>query len=98
MKAVILAAGKGTRFRPLTCDLPTPMIPVVRKPALEAIVEHLRCHRLRPGRHQHQLSWRLRSRTISGTKVTSESSCCAATPWWTSISAPRCDFAQESAR
>lgn len=40
-KAVILAAGRGTRVQPLTSDLPKPMIPVLGKPVLEYIVEHL---------------------------------------------------------
>lgn len=44
MKAMILAAGKGTRVRPLTYDLPKPMIPILGKPVMAYIVEHLaRC-------------------------------------------------------
>ena len=38
MKAVILAAGKGTRMRELTNDLPKPMLRVQGKPILEHIV------------------------------------------------------------
>lgn len=41
MKAMILAAGKGTRVRPLTYDLPKPMIPILGKPVMEYLVEHL---------------------------------------------------------
>ncbi len=41
MKAMILAAGRGTRVRPITNSIPKPMIPLVRKPVLESIVEHL---------------------------------------------------------
>ena len=41
-KAVILAAGRGTRMRELTADLPKPMIEVRRKPVLQHIVEGLR--------------------------------------------------------
>lgn len=44
MKAMILAAGKGTRVRPLTHVMPKPMIPLIRKPIMEAIVDHLRTH------------------------------------------------------
>ena len=39
MKAVILAAGKGTRMRELTNELPKPMLPVEGKPILEHILE-----------------------------------------------------------
>ncbi len=38
MKAVILAAGKGTRMRELTNELPKPMLPVEGKPILEHII------------------------------------------------------------
>jgi dTDP-glucose pyrophosphorylase len=41
-KAVLLAAGRGTRMRELTNELPKPMIVVRGKPILEHIVEGLR--------------------------------------------------------
>jgi UDP-N-acetylglucosamine diphosphorylase / glucose-1-phosphate thymidylyltransferase / UDP-N-acetylgalactosamine diphosphorylase / glucosamine-1-phosphate N-acetyltransferase / galactosamine-1-phosphate N-acetyltransferase len=41
-KAVLLAAGRGTRMRELTADLPKPMIEVRGKPVLQYIVEGLR--------------------------------------------------------
>jgi mannose-1-phosphate guanylyltransferase len=41
MKAVILAAGKGTRLKPLTDSLPKVMVPVCGKPALEYHIENL---------------------------------------------------------
>jgi dTDP-glucose pyrophosphorylase len=39
MKCVILAAGKGTRMRDLTQELPKPMLKVQGKPILEHILE-----------------------------------------------------------
>lgn len=45
MKAMILAAGKGTRVQPLTHELPKPMIPVLGKPVMEYLVEQLASHR-----------------------------------------------------
>ncbi len=44
MKAMILAAGKGTRVRPLTYEMPKPMIPIMGKPAMEYLVEELERH------------------------------------------------------
>lgn len=41
MKVVLLAAGKGTRLRPLTDEMPKVMIPIGGKPILEHHVEHL---------------------------------------------------------
>src|SRR6266513_701138 len=41
-RAVVLAAGRGTRMRELTNDVPKPMIEVRGKPVLEHIVEGLR--------------------------------------------------------
>jgi len=40
-KAVLLAAGRGTRMRELTADLPKPMIKVRNKPVLLHIIEGL---------------------------------------------------------
>src|SRR5215470_4318153 len=42
MKAIILAAGKGTRMRELTQELPKPMLKVQGKPILEHIIDGLR--------------------------------------------------------
>src|SRR5450755_1116029 len=42
MKAVILAAGKGTRMGELTANLPKPMVQVEGRPVLEHIVKGLR--------------------------------------------------------
>ena len=41
-KAVLLAAGRGTRMREMTADLPKPMLEVRGKPVLQHIVEGLR--------------------------------------------------------
>ncbi len=41
-KAVLLAAGRGTRMRELTNELPKPMIAVRGKPILQHIIEGLR--------------------------------------------------------
>lgn len=40
-KAVVLAAGKGTRMGALTEELPKPMLPVAGKPLLEHILDRL---------------------------------------------------------
>ncbi|WP_349407821.1 sugar phosphate nucleotidyltransferase [Pseudalkalibacillus sp. SCS-8] len=42
MKAVIMAGGKGTRLRPLTCNLPKPMVPILEKPVMEYTIELLK--------------------------------------------------------
>lgn len=43
-KGMILAAGQGTRVRPLTKDLPKPMVPILGKPVMEYLIEHLARH------------------------------------------------------
>ncbi len=47
MKAMILAAGLGTRLRPLTEEISKPMIPIVNRPVMEHIVELLARHGFR---------------------------------------------------
>ena len=44
MKAMILAAGKGTRVRPITHTIPKPMIPILQKPVMEFLLELLKEH------------------------------------------------------
>jgi NDP-sugar pyrophosphorylase family protein len=41
MKAMILAAGVGSRLDPLTRNIPKPLVPIVNKPVMEHIVEKL---------------------------------------------------------
>ncbi|MBE8540551.1 bifunctional sugar-1-phosphate nucleotidylyltransferase/acetyltransferase [Geoglobus acetivorans] len=41
MQAVILAAGEGTRMRPLTYTKPKVMLPVANKPILQHVIENL---------------------------------------------------------
>ena len=43
-KGMILAAGQGTRVRPLTKNIPKPMVPILGKPVLEYLIEHLARH------------------------------------------------------
>ena len=42
MRAVLMAGGSGTRLRPLTCDLPKPMVPILNRPIAEHIINLLR--------------------------------------------------------
>ena len=42
LRAVVMAGGYGTRLRPLTEDLPKPMLPMGDRPLLELIIEQLR--------------------------------------------------------
>lgn len=41
MKTLILAAGKGTRLRPITDYIPKPMVPIHGKPLLEWVLRQL---------------------------------------------------------
>ncbi|MFC1512785.1 sugar phosphate nucleotidyltransferase, partial [bacterium] len=47
MKAFVMSAGEGTRLRPLTYDVPKPMIPVANKPVLENTIELLKKYGIR---------------------------------------------------
>jgi glucose-1-phosphate thymidylyltransferase len=42
MKAVILAAGQGTRLRPVTLTMPKPLVPVANKPLISYAIDVLR--------------------------------------------------------
>ena len=42
MKAVVMAGGQGSRLRPLTSGRPKPMVPVVNKPVMAHILDHLK--------------------------------------------------------
>ena len=44
MKAMLLAAGLGTRLRPLTYELPKPMVPILGRPVMEHIMRLLARH------------------------------------------------------
>jgi UDP-N-acetylglucosamine diphosphorylase/glucosamine-1-phosphate N-acetyltransferase len=44
MKAVILAAGKGTRMKPLTEDTPKPLLPVAGKPIIQHNIDLVEEH------------------------------------------------------
>ena len=47
MRAVLMAGGSGTRLRPLTCDLPKPMVPILNRPIAEHIINLLKRHHIK---------------------------------------------------
>ncbi|MFZ2960332.1 MAG: mannose-1-phosphate guanyltransferase [Candidatus Ozemobacteraceae bacterium] len=47
MNAVIMAGGFGTRLRPITCNIPKPMVPVANLPMMEHIVNLLKQYDLK---------------------------------------------------
>ncbi len=44
MKAMILAAGVGSRLDPLTRNVPKPMVPILNRPVMEYLIELLKKH------------------------------------------------------
>ncbi len=52
MKAVVLVGGEGTRLRPLTETTPKPLLPLMDRPSLAHVLDHLARH----GVHQVVLS------------------------------------------
>jgi len=46
LKAVILAGGRGTRLRPITCLNPKPMLPLMNRPFMHSFVNWLKSHGL----------------------------------------------------
>ncbi|KJF28765.1 nucleotidyl transferase [Clostridium aceticum] len=47
MKAIIMAGGKGTRLKPLTCSMPKPMVPILNKPTMEYTIQLLKQHEIK---------------------------------------------------
>lgn len=41
MQAIIMAGGAGSRLKPLTNSIPKPMVPIIDKPVLDLILNHL---------------------------------------------------------
>ena len=46
-QAIILAAGKGVRWRPLTCEISKALIPIKGKPILEHTINYLRDYNIK---------------------------------------------------
>jgi mannose-1-phosphate guanylyltransferase len=44
VRAVVLVGGFGTRLRPLTFTTPKQMLPIIHKPMIEHVLEHLADH------------------------------------------------------
>jgi mannose-1-phosphate guanylyltransferase len=44
MRAMVLAAGLGTRLRPITYEIPKPLAPILNRPVMEHILDLLRKH------------------------------------------------------
>lgn len=44
IRAMVMAAGAGTRLRPLTQAIPKPLVPIANRPVLEYTVENLKRH------------------------------------------------------
>ncbi len=44
MKAVVLVGGEGTRLRPLTETIPKPLLPLMDRPSLDHVLDHLARH------------------------------------------------------
>ena len=59
MKAMILAAGLGTRLQPLTLKMPKPLLPVANKPVIDRSLEYLKhfgvTHVMVNAHHLHEM-------------------------------------------
>jgi NDP-sugar pyrophosphorylase family protein len=47
VRAVVLVGGEGTRLRPLTETVPKPLLPLVDRPMLDHVLDHLVAHGVR---------------------------------------------------
>ncbi len=58
MKAMILAAGLGTRLRPLTSKKPKPLVPIGNRPIIDRLIQYLKGYGIREiivnAHHHHQ--------------------------------------------
>ncbi len=73
VRAMVMARGLGTRLRPITCEMPKPMVPVLNRPVVEQLVAPARPPRLRRGDRQPALVPGARSRAASATARSSAS-------------------------
>lgn len=74
MKAMILAAGRGMRLRPLTDIVPKALVPVVNRPIIERTIELLALHGaqeiiVNAYHHSDMITNYLRSRTFSDVSI-----------------------------
>ena len=46
-EAIILCGGKGVRLRPITNDIPKPLVKINNKPILHYVIEHLKKFNIR---------------------------------------------------
>ena len=44
MRAVVLVGGEGTRLRPITETIPKPLVPLMDRPSLDHVLDHLARH------------------------------------------------------
>ena len=44
MRAVVLVGGEGTRLRPITETMPKPLVPLMDRPSLDHVLDHLARH------------------------------------------------------
>ncbi len=44
VRAMVMAAGAGTRMMPLTQDVPKPLAPIANRPVLEYTIKNLKRH------------------------------------------------------
>jgi len=76
-KAMVLAAGYGTRLKPLTDRMPKPLVPVAGKPMIACALDKLRAHGIREivinvSHHKEQLIAYLSARKNLAVKISEE--------------------------